>query len=487
MDVGIWLNGLGLEDYTEAFLENGVDTALLSELTNEDLKDLGVARLADRKRLLKEIAELSGRIGQDAPDRPGPTAPMGERRQVTVLFADLSNFTSLSSELDAEQTHALLNRYFETVDGIVEHYGGTVDKHIGDNVMAVFGAPIAHTDDPRRAVRAALDIHDSMKELTGALDRELSAHIGIASGQVVASGTGSDAHREYTVTGDTVNLASRLDDMAAAGETLISEAVWNAVSPIAICDPRGRVSVKGLSREIAVWAVQGLASEAAADRLAAFVGRRMELRQFAAFLDETKTDSKGHSLLVRGEPGIGKTRLIEELLRLARDKGFEPHKVLILDFGVAKGQEAIRALVRSLLAVEDESSEAKRRETVRKLLATGSLSKDRTVFLNDLLNLAQPAELRGIYDATDGAARKEGTRETVAELIRSAAVRRPVLIVVEDIHWADATTLDQLTGVARAALEFPILLTMTSRVEGLTLEQQWLASLRGCPLTTIEL
>jgi len=260
MDVGIWLKGLGLENHTEAFIENGVDTALLSELTNEDLKDLGVTRLADRKRLLKAIAGLPGRIARSDTERNEPAASMGERRQITVLFADLSNFTALSSELDAEQTHALLNRYFETVDGIVERYGGTIDKHNGDNVMAVFGAPIAHTDDPRRAVRAALDIHNSMTELSGTLGRELSAHIGIAGGQVVASGTGSDAHREYTVTGDTVNLASRLDDMAAAGETLASEAVWNAVSPIAICNPRGRVSAKGLSREIAVWAVQGPAS-----------------------------------------------------------------------------------------------------------------------------------------------------------------------------------------------------------------------------------
>ncbi len=235
MDVGAWLRGLGLEEYTEAFAENGVDATLLPELTNDDLKDLGVARLADRKRLLKAIGGLFESDGRSGAIPSQPAARMGDRRQVTVLFADLSGFTRLSNELDAEEIHALLNRYFETVDGIVEGYGGTVDKHIGDNVMAVFGAPVAHTDDPERAVRTATDIHQAMTGLSDDLGRDLTAHIGIASGQVVASGTGSDAHREYTVTGDTVNLASRLDDLAAAGETLISEAVRRAASHMAIC------------------------------------------------------------------------------------------------------------------------------------------------------------------------------------------------------------------------------------------------------------
>ncbi len=150
MDVGAWLRGLGLEEYAEAFVENGVDAALLPELTNEDLKDLGVARLADRKRLLKAIASLSEGDEQSGTNLSQPIPSEGERRQVTVLFADLTGFTKLSSELGAEETHALLNRYFEAVDGIVEGYGGNVDKHIGDNVMAVFGAPVAHGNDPER-------------------------------------------------------------------------------------------------------------------------------------------------------------------------------------------------------------------------------------------------------------------------------------------------------------------------------------------------
>ncbi len=487
MDVGAWLRDLGFEAYLEAFAENGVDAGLLPGLTNEDLKDLGVARLADRKRLLNAIARLS-EANRDSWTMPAkPATPVDERRQVTVLFADLSGFTRLSSELDAEETHALLNRYFETVDGIVESYGGTVDKHIGDNVMAVFGAPVAHTDDPQRAVRAAAEIHHAMIGLSDEMGRDLAAHIGIASGQVVASGTGSDAHREYTVTGDTVNLASRLDDLAGAGETLISEAVRRAVSQMAVCASRGQVSVKGIDRKIEVWAVQELAAVPSSGHQTAIVGRRPELRQFTSLLDEAMEHDTGHSLLVRGEPGIGKTRLIEEFIRIADDKGFATHKALILDFGVGKGQDAIRALVRSVLAVSGISSENEREAAVRQARETNLVSKGRSVFLYDLLDISQPTELSSIFDAMDGETRKEGARETVSELIKCRAKFEPQLLVVEDLHWADDAILHHLTDIARIGAEAPVVLVMTTRVEGLTLEKEWLASLRGCPLTTIEL
>ena len=154
MNVAGWLRDLGLDRYAEAFAENEIDGETLPALTGDDLKEIGVGPLGHRKKLLAAIAALSA----EPPTAAGEpvAAPTGERRQVTVLFADIAGYTKLSSELGAEATHALLNRYFEAVDGIVEGYGGSVDKHMGDNVMAVFGAPIAHDDDPLRAVRAAL-------------------------------------------------------------------------------------------------------------------------------------------------------------------------------------------------------------------------------------------------------------------------------------------------------------------------------------------
>jgi class 3 adenylate cyclase/tetratricopeptide (TPR) repeat protein len=487
MDIGAWLKGIGLEEYAEAFAENGVDADLLPELTNEDLKDIGITRLADRKRLLKAITGLSEGNKHSEAISSHSIALEGERRQVTVLFADLSGFTQLSNELGAEATHGLLNRYFETVDSVVEAYGGTIDKHIGDNVMAVFGAPVAHTNDPERAVRAALEIHAAMPRLAEEVGRSLSAHIGIASGQVVASGTGSEAHREYTVTGDTVNLASRLDDRAGPGETLISKAVYDSISAFTACSAKGETSIKGLGRPIQIWSVDRLADRSTGHDNSIFVGRRAELGQFEALLNEALKHGQGNSILLRGDPGIGKTRLIEEFGSLALQNSVEVHKSLVLDFGVGKGQAPIPSLIRSLLKIPAGSSKSVRINYADKAIAEGLLQENHRMFLNELLDLRQPSKLQSIYDAMDNAARNTGQQETVVGLIEARGKASPLLINVEDIHWADRSTLDHLTKIAVAIADLPVLLVMTTRPEGPSGEQEWIASLRGSPLTMIEL
>ena len=215
-DISTWLTEMGLENQIQAFADNRIDFDVLPDLNEADLRELGLP-LGDRKRLLKAIESLP----VEGLSETKPDGPEGGRRQVAVLFADISGFTTLAAERDAEEIHQLLNRFFAAVDVVVQSFGGSIDKHIGDAVMAVFGAPVAHTDDPERALRAALALHDAAAEL----EPPLRVHVGIAAGQVVASATGSAAHQEYTVTGETVNLASRLTDLARAGETLISASV----------------------------------------------------------------------------------------------------------------------------------------------------------------------------------------------------------------------------------------------------------------------
>jgi len=179
MDVGAWLESLGLGHYTRAFAENDVDFTILDQLTEADLKELGVASLGHRKRLLAAIASRSAAPSPVTPRPPYPS--LGERRQVTILFADLSGFTALSQSLDPEELHDLVARYTKLVDDIIVDYGGTIDKHMGDGVMALFGAPIAHDDDPLRAARAALDIHEALGRMSESLERPLQGHVGIAS------------------------------------------------------------------------------------------------------------------------------------------------------------------------------------------------------------------------------------------------------------------------------------------------------------------
>ncbi len=414
-----------------------------------------------------------------------PMALDGERRQVTVLFADLAGYTRLSSELDPEETHALLNRFFEAVDQVVQRYGGAVDKHIGDSVMAVFGAPLAHDDDPERAVRAALDIHRAVAAASEAAARPLAVHVGVASGEVVASGTGSAAHSEYTVTGDTVNLASRLQDMAKSGETLMSEAVRGAVERRVECTALEEVSIKGLPRPVRVWRVLGLRTvEGAAQPL---VGRRTELRQFEGALAGCTETGAGQAVLVRGEAGIGKSRLLAEFRARAAQAGFTCHMGQVLDFGVGLGQDAVRTVVGGLLNLAANADEAVRRAAVDAALGDGLAHEDQRVFLNELLGVSQPTELRAMYDAMDDAARRRGEHEAVAALVGALSRRQPLLIQIEDIHWADAPVLAHLAALAAAIAGYPALLVLSSRIEGDPLDQAWRAASRGCPLLTIDL
>ncbi|MCH9013952.1 MAG: AAA family ATPase, partial [Proteobacteria bacterium] len=492
-DIGEWLEGLGLGRYTEAFTDNEIDLHALPHITEADLKDIGVALGARRKLLAAIVALTNGEAETEAASVSSASATQtvpalsGEQRQVTVLFADLAGFTQISDELGAEATHALLNRYFETVDAIVEGYGGSIDKHMGDNVMAVFGAPVAHSDDPERALRAALDIHRTMAELTTEFGRDLWAHIGIASGQVVASGTGSDAYREYTVTGSSVNLASRLQDKAEPGETLISQTVQRAVTDVVESAPMGAIEVKGFAEPVPAWRLEGLRGDLAAARHSPFVGRRAERRQFGALIQECLETGNGQTILARGEAGIGKTRLVEEFAALAEASGFACHKGLVLDFGVGKGQDAIRSVVRSLLGLARGGDKTQRQAAVDKAIGDGLIITDRRVFLNDLLDLAQPVADSALYDAMNNAVRNEGKRAVVADLLRAASASGPILVIIEDVHWAGSLMLDHLAAMARTAADCPALIVITSRIEGDPLDQAWRAATGGCPLMTIDL
>ncbi len=423
----------------------------------------------------------------EADKTPAAAAAAGERRQVTILFADLSGFTTLAREIDAEELHGLMVRVFDVVDGIVENYGGSVDKHIGDAVMALFGTPVAHGDDPLRALRGAFDIHQAMAGLSEELGRTLQVHIGIASGEVVAAGVGRDDRREYTVVGESVNLASRLDELAKPGETLISDAVWRSVSGQVEGESLGEVTVKGLDESVRVWRVRALKSAAAEVARSTFVGRRSELAQFAGVVAACREAGSGQAILVRGEAGIGKTRLVEEFTAIAEGEGFASHKGLVFDFGVGKGQDAVRALVRSLLDIPRGSGKSARRATADAAIAGGVLQADQRAFLNDLLDLPQPVEMRALYDAMDNPMRNAGKQAVVTALIESVSSHQPILVTVEDIHWAGALTLAHLVAMTAAVRERPALLVMTTRIEGDPLDKAWRAATRGAPLMTIDL
>ncbi len=495
MNVAAWLRGLGLGQYEQAFRKNDIDGQVLADLTTEDLIGVGVTSVGHRRKLLAAIAALRdetapsafpGAGARTSTSRASASLPQAERRQVAVLFADLAGYTKLADELDAEEVHALLGRFFDLADSSVADHGGSVDKHIGDCVMAVFGAPVAYGNDSERCIRAALDIRRGVPQLAAELGHSIGVHIGIASGEVVASGTGSARHLEYTVTGESVNLASRLTDEAAAGEILISDSLHRALAEQLDCAEVGAVAIKGLAKPVRAWRLRAFRDPARAGRHP-FVGRESELTQLEAALGQCRDMRRGQTIYIRGEAGIGKTRLLEQFQAKAEEENFACHSGLVLDFGMGSGQDAIRSLVRSLLELSGESGREQAEAAAEKAFADGMLPDEQRVYLNDLLNVPQPTELRTLYDAMDNAARDRGKRATVAELVTQASGRRPRLLAVEDLHWADRATLNHLSNLIQAVAGCAALLVMTSRIERDPLDDAWRSTIAGWPIATIDL
>lgn len=486
-ELRVWLEKLGLEKYSETFADNGIDLRALPFLTEQDFIDLGV--LLGHRRILLSAVESLPQLQPGPADKPGEhrpsTADAAEYRQVTILFADLVGFTKMSSELDAEEIHTILGHFLDAADSIIIKHGGTVDKHIGDCAMAIFGAPVAHSNDPLRAVRAALEIQQAMPAVSELSGREINTHIGIANGQVIASGVGNDAH--YTVTGDSVNMASRLTDAANKGETMLSQGVQLAVSEDCELEDRGEIHVKGISDPVRAYSLRGLASAVSGSGDHSFVGRQAELQQFTGILNASMETGSGQAVLLRGEAGIGKTRLSVRFENIARDLGYDCHRVLVLDFGVSKEQNVLSTLVRSLLSISSDSENAVREAAANRSCARGVLESGQRVYLNELLDIPQSIELRSLYDALDSDAREQGRVKTVTTLIGHLSRENPVLITVEDIHWADESELIYLGQITKLLVDHPCILVMTSRIEGDPLDQCWKLQAAETPLATIDL
>lgn len=410
-----------------------------------------------------------------------------ELRHVAVIFADLSNFTRLAGELWAEDMHKLLNRYFEVTDEVIAQFGGTIDKHMGDNVMALFGAPIAHSDDPERAMRAALEIRQRVAALSEEIGQELEVHIGIASGQVIASNTGSRLHRAYTVIGESVNLAARLQDIAGPSEIIVSDTFYQAVAHAVHGEKLEGLSIQGIPHETKAWRLTDLRPEKDRGDETAFVGRDFELEQFTGIAKSCRQASKGRVIYLRGEAGIGKSRLLGEFQRITKKEGYELHVGRLQDFGAERGRGALKNIALSLLDLPGQAQDYQIEAVFEEAVAEGRLSRDSRTFLYDILDQQQPAELERLHESMESQTRVRNKIELLAGLIERRSLERPVMVLVDDIHWADSRTLSILAGLAAAIRDTAALLVMTSRVIEDPLDRSWRTAAQGVPLTTLDL
>jgi class 3 adenylate cyclase len=411
--------------------------------------------------------------------------PQGDRRPVTVLFCDLVGYTRLSSVLDPEEVHAVLERFFALVDSVVASFGGTIDKHIGDAAMALFGAPLARGNDTERAVRAALEIQAGVPGLATGLSSPFAVHVGIATGEVIATAIGSQHHRGYTVTGEAANVAARLLDRAASGETLVSGPVYQATQHMAAYEPIGPLSLKGLPHPVDAWRLTGTRITASGTH--ALVGRRSELGQIRAALAACVDGASGTALLIRGEAGIGKTRLVDELRSIAAESGMTSHAGFVLDFGTARGHGAVRTVVAGLLGLGRDPTPEAIEGAIDAARLNAGLEPDDALYLRDLLEVPQSETTRALYQAMDGMARTHGKERVVTALVEASANLRPLLVTIEDVHWADEETLSLLATITRATAESRIVLVMTTRPEGDPLDARWRAMTGRGTVVTIDL
>jgi class 3 adenylate cyclase/predicted ATPase len=488
-DIATWLAAVDLEKLLPLFEEQEIDLATVRELTEEDMRELGLP-MGPRKKLTKAIEALNAAppaANGDAEEKLDiATAAKGQSRQVTILFSDLSGFTNLSAEIGAEETHSLLQAFFEVADDIVRQHGGVVDKHIGDSVMAVFGVPVAYGNEAQRAMNAALAIQAAMPEISANVGRSVQVHIGLASGRVVADRVGSD--EKFTVIGDSVNLAARLTDRAGAGQTIVSENVRSSLPLDVQIGEELTFSLKGFDRPVSAYLLaeqQELPQNTA--QLTPIIGRSKEIAQFRFVLSECLGSGIGQFVYVRGEAGIGKTRLLKEFERLATQENVDCHRALVLDFGAAHRQDAIRALVRSLIGIRVNAEKNERLAAAEKLAGSGVLSDSERVHLNSILGLPQPEDLIALHDAMAADMRADGQRQIFFSLIEKAAALRPLLLIIEDIHWATAQTLSTIAETVRRIGDAKVIVLVTTRIEEDPMGQLHRQGLGATSLTTLDL
>jgi class 3 adenylate cyclase len=469
-----WLRSIGLGDRILAFRENNITPDQLRGLSEQDLRELGLT-IGERKLLLRALDTDPPPTRAPVATSSPPALLQGERRPLTVMFIDLENSTAIGEQLDPEDLLELIRDYRGLCGAAIDRFGGSVIRFVGDGILAYFGYPTAHENDPERAVRAALQVTQGISAFATPAGTPLTVRIGLATGNAVVGDLDAGGLTDRAGgTGSVLNLAARLQSLARANGIVISEQTQARVEAVFECEALGSIELSGFPTPRLPWRVIGERQRSAGGsvrpvHLTKFHGRQHELAVLRREL-ELAVAGQGRAVLIMGEPGIGKSRLVEHLITWHLPAGT---RLFRLAASVFDEDRPLAPIIDHLRAVAELHPTDERPAALRKisdiLAGTAEQRKRALPILTGLAGL--PFDAPGLTQFSP----QELRRQTVAILVEQLLAftqKLPVCLVIEDVHWLDPTSRGLLEAILERISTVPLLLLMTARD---TLSRDWLA------------